>query len=314
MPMNVAWLDWSNPVAIWWGFLLVTAVVNVTALLWLAVRFRDSFFGKNKQTAGALIEPLLLLAAAYVIGCAFRAVLPRADVQRICLFDTWLSSVMIGRSVATVAELCFAAQWAIVIATLGKIAHSDTAKTISKLILPLIVLAEACSWFAVITTDYIGNVLENSLWTLTYLLVGIALARLVGRFHGIVQRVIAATAAGMAGYVAFMATVDVPMYFARWQDDLATGKTYFGFTAGLHDLASRWVVTHNIADWRPEIAWISLYFSMAVWASLLLAGFALVKHLLPRYRVRVPLIRPTRRPVAVSVRSAGTRHDSARWM
>jgi hypothetical protein len=300
--MNVAWLDWSNPVAIWWGFLLAVSAVNIAALLWLGVRFRSSFFGKP---AGALVESLLLLCAAYVIGCAFRSVLPRADVQRICLFDTWLSSVMVGRSVATVAELCFAAQWAIVIGVLGKIAHSDTAKNISKAILPLIVLAEACSWFAVITTDYIGNVLENSLWTLTYLLVGIALARLVGRFHGIVQRLIAATAAGMVGYVVFMATVDVPMYFGRWQSDLATGKTYFGLAAGLHDLATRWVVTHDIAQWRPEIAWISLYFSMAVWASLLLAGFALVKHHLPRYRVRAPQPRPTRRPVAVPVRSSG---------
>jgi hypothetical protein len=302
--MNVAWLDWANPVAIWWGFLLVVSAVNIAALLWLAVRFRGSFFGKP---AGALIEPLFLLCAVYVIGCAFRAVLPRADVQRICLFDTWLSSVMVGRSVATVAELCFAAQWAIVIGMLGKIANSDTAKNISKAILPLIVLAEACSWFAVITTDYIGNVLENSLWTLTYLLVGIALARLVGRFHGIVQRLIAATAAGMAGYVAFMATVDVPMYFGRWQADLAAGKTYFGLAAGLHDLATRWVVTHDIAQWRPEIAWISLYFSMAVWASLLLAGFALVKRHLPRYRVRAPRPRATRQPVAVPVRGSGIR-------
>jgi hypothetical protein len=45
------------------------------------------------------IELMLLLCAAYVFGCAFRSFLPRADVQRICLFDTWLSSVVVGRSV-----------------------------------------------------------------------------------------------------------------------------------------------------------------------------------------------------------------------
>ena len=301
--MNVAWLDWSNPVAIWWVFLLLVSAVNIAALAGLAVRFRGHLFGKP---AGALIEPLLLLAAVYVIGCAFRAGLPRADVQRICLFDTWLSSVMVGRAVATAAELCFAAQWAIVIGVLGKVANSDTARNVSKAIMPLIVMAEGCSWFAVITTDYIGNVLENSLWTLTYLLVGIGLARLSYRFRGIVQRILAATAAGMAGYVTFMATVDVPMYFERWQEDLAAGKSYFGLVGGLHDLATRWIVTYDITQWRPEIAWISLYFSMAVWASLLLAGFALVKHQLPRYRVRA-LRRPraTRRPVAVPVRSSG---------
>jgi hypothetical protein len=299
--MSVAWLDWSNPVAIWWGFLLVVSAVNVAVLLRLSARFRGS---RGEKPAGTWIEPLLLLCAVYVLGCAFRSILPRADVQRIVLFDTWLSSVMIGRSVATAAELCFAAQWAIVLYTLGKVANSDTAKYIAKTIVPTIVLAEICSWYAVITTNFLGNVLENSLWTITFLLIGIALSRLVPRFRGPAQFAIAAAAAGIAAYVVFMATVDVPMYFGRWQADLASGKDYLGLIAGLHDVATRWIVTHDIAPWRDEIAWMSLYFSTAVWGSLALAGFGLVKHQLPRYRVRGPLTRATRRPVAVRVRSS----------
>jgi hypothetical protein len=110
----------------------------------------------------------------------------------------------------------------------------------------------------------------------------------------------------MAGYVVFMATVDVPTYFGRWLTDLATGKTYFGLFAGLHDPATRWVVTHDIAPWQDEIAWMSLYFSVAVWASLMLAAFPLVKHLMLRYRVRTPRSRATRRPVTVSVRVTTT--------
>ena len=66
------------------------------------------------------IEMMVLLCAAYVFGCAFRSILPRADVQRIALFDTWLSSVFVGRSVATIAEVCFVIQWAIVLRQLGK--------------------------------------------------------------------------------------------------------------------------------------------------------------------------------------------------
>src|ERR1700689_497621 len=114
--MSVAWLDWSNPVAIWWVFLLVVSAVNIAALLRLRARYRSS---RGDKPADTWIEPLLLLCAVYVLGCAFRSVLPRADVQRICLFDTWLSSVMVGRSVATVAELCFAAQWAMVLRALA---------------------------------------------------------------------------------------------------------------------------------------------------------------------------------------------------
>ena len=84
-----------------------------------------------EQPAGGLasqsgIELMLLLCAAYVFGCAFRSFLPRADVQRICLFDTWLSSVIVGRTVATVAEVCFAAQWAIILHQLGTMTGADT--------------------------------------------------------------------------------------------------------------------------------------------------------------------------------------------
>src|SRR5580693_9590699 len=164
-------LAWSNPLAWWWSLLTLVSGANIA--VWFLLY-------RQLQPTGGLggafsIEAMLLLCAGYVFGCAFRSLLPRADVQRICLFDTWLSSVMVGRSVATVAELCFAAQWAIVLYALGKVANSDTAKNIAKAIVPTIVVAEICSWYAVITTNFLGNVLENSLWTITFLLIGIAL-------------------------------------------------------------------------------------------------------------------------------------------
>jgi hypothetical protein len=293
--MSLDWLDWSNPVAIWWVFLLVVSGINVAVLLWLHSRFRE---------ATHVIEPLLLLCTVYVLVCAFRSVLPRADVQRICLFDTWLSSVMVGRSVATAAELCFAAQWAIVLRTLGSLAHADTAKKIAKAIVPLIVLAECCSWYAVITTNYLGNVLENSLWTVTFVLIAVALVRLAISFRGAVQFAIAAAALGIAGYVVFMCTIDVPMYFTRWHAEFAGGKDFLGLLAGLHDIATRWVVTRDIALWRGEIAWMSLYFSTAVWTSLALAGLPLVERQLPRFVVRKAAVETAPRPLATTTHSS----------
>ena len=283
--MHFDWLDWSNPVALWWRFLVTVSLLNIALLVGLRAVYRANPFGAANAIFAA--EPLALLSAVYVFGCAFRSFLPRADVERICLFDTWLSSVLMGRSVATLAELCFAVQWVIILRELGRAAHSDTAKNIAKLILPLIALAEICSWYAVVSTNFLGNVLENSLWTIAFALVAAALIRLAASFHGIVRWIIVATAAGAAGYVLFMVT------------------TVLGLFAGLHDLASRWIVTHDIARWQPEIAWMSLYFSIAVWASLLLCGFGLIRHLVPRYRVRRPLLkRAGRRPVPVTVRSS----------
>jgi hypothetical protein len=43
------------------------------------------------------------------------------------------------------------------------------------------------------------------------------------------------------------------------------------------------VVTHDLGAWKDEIAWKTLYFSVAVWTSLTLCGFALFGERLPRY-------------------------------
>ena len=297
--MRLDWLASSNPLAIWWSFLILVSAGNVALLF--AIRSQYRKIGLSRRAGMLATEPLLLLGAAYVIGCAFRSILPRADVQRICLFDTWLSSVFVGRSVATVAEMCFIIQWAIVLRVLARVAHADSANNIARTIVPVVAAAEACSWYAVITTNYLGNVLENSLWTAAFVLIAIALLDLLNRYRGAVRGAIAAAALGIAGYVAFMCTIDVPMYFVRWRADVAAHREFLGLFSGLHDVVTRWVVTHDIARWDGEIAWMSLYFSAAVWTSLALAGFGLLKHLLPRYRAGRPTPRLARRPATVPV-------------
>jgi hypothetical protein len=283
--MAFDWLAWSNPVAVWWGFLVVVSVANI-ALLAAMHRAVKGNAPERRARLYRIEFILLLLCAAYVFGCAFRSVLPRADVQRIVLFDTWLSSVAIGRSVATVAEICFAAQWALLLHLLTRLTQADTARNIANAIVPLILLAEACSWYAIITTNFVGNAIENSLWAVTFLLIAVALCRLMIEFHGVVRVAMAVAVAGITGYLAFLLLVDVPMYFDRWHADLASGKATFGMLAGLHDVSTRWVVTHDIAHWRDEIPWMSLYFSAAVWSSLALCGTALVNRRLVYYRKR----------------------------
>ena len=166
-----------------------------------------------------------------------------------------------------------------------------------QLIVPLIVVAECCSWYAVISTDFLGNVLENSLWTVTFVLIAIALFRLLFSFRGLAQFAVAATAAGVACYVIFMSTVDVPMYVARWQAELADGAPLLGLLPGLYDLATRWIVTHDIASGGRKFPGCRFISAPRCGRSLLLGGFSLVKNHLPRYRVRRPLRKPVRRPL-----------------
>jgi hypothetical protein len=278
-------LAWSNPVICWWGFLTLVSAANIA--IWVAL-YRT--FGE--QQAGALsssseIGLMLLLCAGYVFGCAFRSILPRADVQRICLFDTWLSSVVVGRSVATVAELCLAAQWAVILNQLGAMTNADTTLNIALMIFPLLVIAECFSWYAVLTTNYLGNAIENSIWAVAFFLVGVALCRLLPEFHGVVRAALIAAIACTVLYLAFLVTVDVPMYFNRWRAARAGGKVHLPLFKGLRDISTRWVVTHDLAEWKEEIAWMSLYFSGAVWASLALVVFCALGDQLPRYRNEV---------------------------
>ena len=279
-PARSSSLAWSNPLAWWWCLLTLVSGVNISVWFLLYRYLQEPRTGSLGSTSA--IELMLLLSAAYVFGCAFRSFLPRADVQRICLFDTWLSSVMVGRSVATVAELCFAAQWAIILHQLGAMTGADTTLNAARVIVPLILIAECFSWYAVLTKNYLFNAIENSIWAVAFFIVGTGLCRLLPEFYGPVVVVLVIAIIGIAGYLAFLATIDVPMYLTRWRADIADGGRPLSPLEGLRDASVRWVVTHEIAEWRDEIAWMSLYFSAAVWASLALcACYAYAYYRLP---------------------------------
>jgi hypothetical protein len=267
--------------------LTLVSGANIAVWFLLYRRLHEAPTGSPGSTSG--IELMLLLCAAYVFGCAFRSFLPRADVQRICLFDTWLSSVVVGRSVATVAEICFAAQWAVILHQLGTMTGADTTLNAAWLIVPLILIAECFSWHAVLTTNYLGNAIENSIWAVAFFVVGVGLCRLLPEFDGPVRVVLAIAITGIAGYLAFLMTIDVPMYLSRWRAGVADGSKPLSPLEGFRDVSTRWVVTHDLAEWKDEIAWMSLYFSLAVWASLALCVFYSLENHLPRYRTEAPV-------------------------
>jgi hypothetical protein len=210
----------------------------------------------------------LLLSAVYVLGCAFRSAVPRADVQRFGLFDSWASCVFVGRSVATAAELCFVAQWALLLYYAAHDARGRVALRLAWAVVPLIGIAELCSWYGVLTTSYIGNAVEESIWALTATLVVVSFLTLWPHCSRAYRPFLAAGVGIGLAYVLFMCTVDVPMYVTRWLADEASGRQYLSLSQGLADVQSRWVVTLGWDAWRAEMPWMSLYFSVGVWCSI----------------------------------------------
>jgi hypothetical protein len=133
----------------------------------------------------------------------------------------------------------------------------------------------------VLTTNYLGSAIENSLWAVAFAAVGIGLGRLLPDVDGAARVALAVAIVGTAGYLAFLVSIDIPMYLARWRAKVVDGGKLLAPLEGLRDVSTRWVVTHDIAAWKEEIAWMSLYFSAAVWASLALCVFYAVETRLP---------------------------------
>ena len=52
---------------------------------------------------------------------------------------------------------------------------NTTVKVIAWAILPMIAIAEFSSWYAILTTNYLGHFVENSIWTVSALLLLVSL-------------------------------------------------------------------------------------------------------------------------------------------
>ena len=268
-------LIWQQgSVSTWWLVLCAIASINILAWVLTARMVRRRRAGMSTN-AYAACRMQLILSAAYVFGCAFRSSHPVFDVPRLVLLNSWLSSVIVGRSVATVAELCFVAQWALLLRETGRAMDSLVTQTASRLLLPLIVIAEVCSWYSVLTTSNLGHVAEESLWALSTILFVASMIAVVPRCSASRRPIFLLWCVAGAGYVLYLLLVDVPMYWHRWIADEAHGRTYLTFAQGVVDVSERRVVDFRWQDWKTEIAWMTLYFSVAVWISISLIHAAL---------------------------------------
>lgn len=253
----------------WWIFISILSFVNIG--LWLTSL---SVFTNNKKTIHPNIYTgrrlILILSGIYVLGCAFRSFFPRIDLERICLVNTWFSNMMVGRSVATLAEICFIAQCAILLREAGKGLDDRFSLFVSFSLIPMIILAEGFSWYAMLTTHYFGSVVEESLWTISGILLVASFMSLWPKVHRQHRWFLNAMILFGIGFVIFMVTVDVPMYWTRWQADSLSGATYLSFEQGITDAIREYRVSFDILDWQQEIPWMTLYFTVAVWVSIAL--------------------------------------------
>jgi hypothetical protein len=244
----------------WWQLFCAVSFGNI--LLWSLAAWGqpgESDVYRLKQLA---------LSGLFVAACAFRSIIPRVDLERMCLWDSPLSSVVVGRTVATVAELCFAWQCALLLFKLSAQTGSSVIGTIGLTVLPIIIVAELACWFAVATLNNIGHAVEELLWSI---MVGLVAAGLVIYWRGTGGAPPMWVPIGLiacAGTAALILMVDIPLYIKRWRIGKRAGLRYLRIFEGLKDAVVRRRVTQASDDWREEVLWMSLYFSAGVWVSL----------------------------------------------
>ena len=244
--------------SLWWTALCAAAVLNVALWAYSARQLgrRTDFTDEERGTRRVLLG----LAAVYTLGCGFRSLLPMIDVPRLCLHDPWIARIVVGRSVATLAEMAFAAQWALLLREAGAVRASRS-------VLPLIGLAEVVSWFAVLTQNDLFHAIENSIWPLTAVIAVLFLATRWPYEGDRGRNTILAAVGAAATYVAFMVVYVVPMYLGRWY----AGQAHISPAEGFEQVLARCTVSHDWSLWWQDAAWLTPYFTICVWMSIALA-------------------------------------------
>jgi len=281
--------DFDSPVLVWWASLSLISLANLSYALFKFSSLKSLYHNGNATTT-TTARQRAILGVIYAAACSFRSLFPRIDVERTCVWDSRLSYIFFGRAAATVAEVAFGLQVALSMTAIAnqmlKKAQDNSKdekndlgmlwlvkSVIGPSIFWLSVCANTFCWISVLTKNQLFHTLEESLW----LVIGIMILLSLGTFWN--QRVyldpglrslVTWGTLGALIYVLFMATVDIPMYYSRWQHDRQVGTPYLTFIQGIYDAFSCQHVDRSFAFWGKEMPWLSGYFIFGVWGSIYL--------------------------------------------
>jgi hypothetical protein len=198
--------------------------------------------------------------------CGFRSLFPRVDLERVCVWDSWLSTILLGRTAATIAELCFALQCGLFVEQLSHITGRPLLGAGAAAFVPLVIIAELACWHAVLSLNHIGHAIEESLWALLMLMLAAACGTAAGATDGPLRVMLITGCLVYSVGAALTMAVDVRMYVQRWR--LRAVGPQLSLATGLRDSQRRRHPTMAWEVWRDEVPWMTVYFSFGVWTSL----------------------------------------------
>ena len=245
----------------WWRALCGLAVMNIC--LWIAV-------WRYSPSADSHATLQLCLSGVYVLVCAYRSVLPRVDLERLVVIDSRLSSIFLGRTAATIAEICFGVQLGLLVHQLGAYAGLPWVQSAAWAVPVFMTVAQVFCWHSILTLNHITQAVESLLWAAGFSWMAALLAVIAMDTSGPVQMLATAGIAASAVFVTYVVAVDVPMYIRRFRDGKAAGLRYLSLAEGARDAMRRRVPSHSWEKWKDDAAWLTPYFSAGAWISMAL--------------------------------------------
>ncbi|MEZ5501621.1 MAG: hypothetical protein R3E50_02790 [Halioglobus sp.] len=261
-------LDSTSGALAWWRLLCVLGVSNVC--LWLGIWYYS-------PTADPYCAAQLVLSGVYVFVCAYRSIFPRVDLERLVVVDSTFSSIFLGRSAATIAEICFGIQLGLLVHQLGVYAGLPWVQHAAWIITVCTIVAQAFCWHSILTLNHITQAVESFLWAVGFSWMAALLTIIAMDTSGVVHRLAVAGALGSAAFVAYALIVDIPLYLRRFRDGRAGGVQYLSIGQGARDAWGRREMSHSWDRWRDDALWLTPYFSVGAWFSMAIIFLPLVR-------------------------------------
>lgn len=254
---------------LWNSSLSLVSIINIIVITYYYFNYRKTM---DKQHTF-----MTILVMIYVYVCAIRSIWPREEHGSLCFYDNIISTPMMGRSLATIAELSFVLFLVILTNTfltdslnITKIKNINYLIKTNLILFPLIFLAQLCCWIGVATKRAGWNAIEESLWSIFAILKIVIYSALL---YYINQKNISNPKIKFLKlllpiliilyiiYALYMICVDVPMYVNKSKKN----NKFYNFINGLKELNICKNITHSFKEWESEIVWMTGYFTFAVW-------------------------------------------------
>jgi len=184
------------------------------------------------------------LAFLYIYINAYRSTFPIIHINNTCLFT--YSSPFIERTLSTIAEIAFTNQ----ILDLLELSNKYRAY-----VLRYIYIAEIYCWFGIISGNQYWHVCEECIWCYCAIVLLLWVkyeTELILRYNKEIIKKI------LISYIIYMCVYDIPLYIRNSN----TEKTQIVFCEH---------ISSDFAIWKSNIIWMTGYFSIGSWISLIIS-------------------------------------------